>query len=142
MSEQIKITDKRKSIRPSSNLSARMASQLGLVKLTESEKWEYADYVNNDIANKLNTDSSNISATEKLAKAKIEFNKVFGGLKNLNITDEYVKVRLKISNLPSSKRSILLAYILLRRQNEPKFAEVYDEIDKRIALKLKEVTSK
>lgn len=80
--------------------------------------------------------------TSKLAEARRQFNKVFGGLKNLDLTSEYIKCRLKISNLSSNKRSILLAYIEIRKQNDPKFKEVYTEIDKRIAEKIKEQLNK
>lgn len=80
--------------------------------------------------------------TNKLAEARRQFNKVFGSLKNLDLTSEYIKCRLKISNLSSSKRSILLAYVEIRKQNDPKFKKVYTEIDKRIAEKIKEQLNK
>lgn len=74
----------------------------------------------------------------KLENAKALFNKTFAPIRNLNIPNEYVKVRLKISNLSSSKRGLIMAYVTLRRKNDPKFKEVYDKLDTLIETKIKE----
>lgn len=85
---------------------------------------------------------SMIENAVKLEEAKKLFNKTFAPIRNLNIADEYVKVKLKISNLSSSKRGLVLAYVTIRRKNDPKFREVYDELDTLIEVKIKENEAK
>lgn len=68
-----------------------------------------------------------------------EFNKVFGFLKNQDIADEYVKVRLKVSKLSSNHRNLLLAYVEIRKQNDIKFKECFENIDNLIEAKIKEL---
>lgn len=81
---------------------------------------------------------SMIENAVKLEDAKKLFNKTFDPIRNLDIPNEYVKVKLKISNLSASKRGLIIAYVTIRRNNDPKFKEAYDELDSIIEAKIKE----
>lgn len=83
-----------------------------------------------------------VSDKVKLKEAKKLFNKTFAPIRYLNIPDEYVKVKLGISNLSSSKRGLIIAYVTIRRKNDPKFKQVYDKLDSLIESKIKENEAK
>lgn len=72
----------------------------------------------------------------KELEARALFDKEFGFIKDLNLVDEYVKVRLKLSSLSATKRSKLIAYVNIRYQSEEKFKEMIDNLDKDINSKL------
>lgn len=72
----------------------------------------------------------------KELEARALFDKEFGFIKDLNLVDEYVKVRLKLSSLSATKRSKLIAYVNIRYQSEEKFKEMIDNLDKDINTKL------
>lgn len=66
---------------------------------------------------------------EKEHKARQEFDKIFGFLKDLDIPKEYIAIKCKVSKLPSDKRSRLLAYINIRSNNDPEYKKMVDKLD-------------
>lgn len=74
----------------------------------------------------------------KESLAKEEFNKVFGFLKDIDIFDEFTKVRLKISTMTSNQRSKLLAYVTIRSAEDPQFKSKLDDLNNLIDQKIKE----
>lgn len=57
------------------------------------------------------------------------FEKRFGWIRQINLSDEYVKVRLGISQLPELKQNRLLEYVRFRYMGEPQFKEVIDKLE-------------
>lgn len=72
----------------------------------------------------------------KELEARALFDKEFGFIKDLDLVDEYVKVRLKLSSLSATKRSKLIAHVNIRYQSDEKFKEMIDKLDKDINSKL------
>lgn len=79
-----------------------------------------------------------MEGSRKLIEAKELFNKVFGSIKDIDIPNEYVKVKLKVSDLPASKRNLILAYVTMLRNNNPSANDAYNKLDELIKSKIEE----
>jgi len=79
---------------------------------------------------------NNILDNTDLSLVKQAFDKLIKPLQGVDLFDEYIQIRLKISKLSASKRNAVLQHILYQYNTDSKVKEVIDELDKSIVNEL------
>lgn len=70
-------------------------------------------------------------------KYKIIINKLIKPIQGIDLLDEYIKIRLKISKLSSNQRKAVMTHILINYNQSEDVREIIDKIDQMIIDEIK-----
>lgn len=65
----------------------------------------------------------------------------YKSIKDVDLIQEYIKVRLKISKLSSTKRSLVLSKVKFLRNHHPEVETAFSDIDKSLLNELNNIQS-